>query len=648
MLFSIDTTWFQTLAWTILHSLWQGALVFIALLAYRALLPNLSPALKFRAAYVALISLFIIVTGTFIYLVEAHQENAQITAMVWYMQWQQLVSGLPKTTLESFINQNAAYISNIWFIGFFVFAIRYLLAYLWLVMQASRATQIQLPGICLDSIKSHMGITKRVVVKTSFQSGSPFTMGLVKAAIFLPMAVVNALSTEEMEAILAHELAHIKRNDFILNLIAALVETILYYHPVVWWLQRQLAQYREEACDDEAMAFTQKPLVYAKALLKIQELERQEKAPSLSLAFAGNNNHQLLNRIKRIFHMSHTPIQIKEKLMASLAILIFAMGLTEAYAYRHEGGKYSVIKAIEAKVSHQAQPAALDSLPLTKKKGSISIIKSDGEKEISLKMENGEIKSLSINGEQIPPADFDKHKHLIKEITTHDQEGFRTYTLTMDDFADRAFMFGENDAEAFDFDFSNHVKMFELDSLHKIFQLQGDSLHRLGQIMHLEADSLHKLFLEFPEMSKKNFKFHFPKEGIHFPDMEGFKEFEIHIPDMETTSPEDWARKLREEDHALMPEMHTNDRYFKRDDEKNLEQLIGSQLNRDGFLIAGKNNKIELSGKNLKINGEKQPSNIWNKYKNLFERETGMTLTKDTKLVFEIEGKESKRKYKAF
>ncbi|MBK8110645.1 MAG: hypothetical protein IPK46_10110 [Saprospiraceae bacterium] len=52
-----------------------------------------------------------------------------------------------------------------------------------------------------------------------------------------------------------------------------------------------------------------------------------------------------------------------------------------------------------------------------------------------------------------------------------------------------------------------------------------------------------------------------------------------------------------------------------RDNEKNLEQLIGSQLNRDGFLIAGKNNKIELSGKNLKINGEKQPSNIWNKYK---------------------------------
>ena len=647
MLFTIDTNWLQTLAWTILHSLWQGALVFIFLLMYRALLPRLSSAQKFRAAYVSLISLFIIVVATFMYLHNIRINSDHDKAIAWYFQWQQAVSGVQKTSIESFINQNANYISNIWFIGFFVFALRYLLAYLWLVMQASRATQIQLPDICLDTMKIKMGITKKVVVKTSFQTGSPFTMGLFKSAIFFPIAVINALSSEEIEAILAHELAHIRRNDFILHLFAALVETILYYHPVVWWLQRQLAQYREEACDDEAMAFTQNPLAYAKALLKIQEIDRLEKSPSLSLAFAGKNNNQLLNRIKRIFHMSHTPIQIKEKLMASLAILIFAMGLTEAYAYQHEGGKYSVIKAIESKVNHEIQPAVSDSLPQVKKKGTISIIKSDGEKEISLKMENGEIKSLSINGEQIPPAEFDKHKHIIKEITTDD---YKTYTLTLDDFSKGDFPFHGGDVRTFEFDFPNHGEMFQLDSLHRIFQLQGDSLHRLGKILQFEADSMHKLFLDFPHMGHNNFKFHFPEGGMHLPDMKGFKEFEIHIPEMEGWSPEDWAERQREaeEEITLMPELGRQDHFFKRDNEKNLEQLIGSQLNRDGFLIAGKNNKIELSGKNLKINGEKQPSNIWNKYKNLFERETGMTLSKDTKLVFEIEGKESKRKYKAF
>lgn len=645
MLFTIDTSWFQTLAWTILHSLWQGALVFIFLLIYRALFPHLSSAQKFRAAYASLISLFIIVVATFLYLHNAHIESAQNKAMLWYWQWQQTVAGIQKTSIESFINQNASYISNIWFIGFFVFALRYLLAYLWLVAQASKATSFQLPGICLDTMKKRMGIAQKVVVKTSFQSGSPFTMGLFTSAIFFPMAVVNALSTDEIEAILAHELAHIRRNDFILHLIAVFVETILYYHPVVWWLQRQMAQYREEACDDEAMAFTQNPMAYAKALLKIQEIDRLEKSPSLSLAFAGKNNNQLLNRIKRIFHMSHTPIQIKEKLMASLAILIFAMGLTEAYAYRHEGGKYSVIKAIEAKVNKEIQTTVTDSLPQIKKKGTVSIIKSDGEKEISLKMENGEIKSLSINGEQIPAADFDKHKHLIKEITTND---YKTYTLTLDDLSKGEFPFHGGDVRTFTFDFPNDGEMFQLDSLHRIFQLHGDSLHRLGKILQFEADSMHRLFLDYPHMGHNNFKFHFPDGGMHFPDMKEFKEFEIHIPDTEGWEPENWAQRQRDEEIALMPEMSRDNHFFNRDNDKNLEQLIGSQLNRDGFLIAGKSNKIELSGKNLKINGEKQPSNIWNKYKNLFERETGMTLTKDTKLVFEIDGKESKRKYKAF
>ncbi|MBK8110647.1 MAG: hypothetical protein IPK46_10120 [Saprospiraceae bacterium] len=161
MLFTIDTNWLQTLAWTILHSLWQGALVFIFLLIYRALLPRLSSAQKFRAAYVSLISLFIIVVATFIYLHNIHIDSAQNKAISWYFQWQQAVVGIQKTSIESFINQNASYISNIWFIGFFVFALRYLLAYLWLMMQVSRAKQIQLPGICIDTMKNTMGIAKK-------------------------------------------------------------------------------------------------------------------------------------------------------------------------------------------------------------------------------------------------------------------------------------------------------------------------------------------------------------------------------------------------------------------------------------------------------------------------------------------------------
>jgi len=76
--------------------------------------------------------------------------------------------------------------------------------------------------------------------------------------------------------------------------------------------------------------------------------------------------------------------------------------------------------------------------------------------------------------------------------------------------------------------------------------------------------------------------------------------------------------------------------------------VLGSQLNKDGLLLPQKENKIELTGKYLKINGEKQPSNIWNKYKRIFEEESGTTLEKNSRITFHFLGKESKRTYKAY
>ena len=75
---------------------------------------------------------------------------------------------------------------------------------------------------------------------------------------------------------------------------------------------------------------------------------------------------------------------------------------------------------------------------------------------------------------------------------------------------------------------------------------------------------------------------------------------------------------------------------------------IGNALNRDGLLKEYKNNKIELSGKHLKINGEKMPKALFNKYKNIYQEETGAPLTKKSKMIFDVEGKPSKRKVRAF
>lgn len=643
MFFTIDPAIFHTLTWTLIHSLWQGGLVFVVLSVYFYLRPQLSSAQKFNASYLGLVSLFGIVVYTFLHLysTSAALADGLVTLSQW-QQWSMVVDPADSWNLNRWVNNNAPYIANIWFIGFALFMVRYLFAYGWLLFQVSKASDYPLPDIDLKQMLFAMKIKREVQVKSCALSGGPFTMGLFKSAIYFPFAVLNHLNMQEMEAIIAHELAHIKRNDFLLNLIAAAIETILYYHPVIWWLQKQLSQHREEACDDEALAYTRNPMAYARALLKIEEMEQKNAAPELSLAFTGKNNNQLLNRIKRIFQMSHAPIQLREKLMASLVLIIVAMGLTEAYAYKHEDGKHSIIKALESRLTEKQIEVTIDSIPGNKKKQSISIIKSDGEKEISLKMENGEIKSLTIDGVTIPPADFDKHKDLIREITPEEDADHKSYTFS---FSDKDFNFQPFNGESFksfSFDFPKDLQMFKLDSLHKIYQIQGDSFMKLHDIFRFQADSLERLHLLMPEMDGNQFRFHFPEDGLRFEGTEGFGMPEIEGFDFSIEPP-----------HALdvHPRAETpifDRRHFNGGENKNLEQLIGSQLNRDGFLIAGKKNKIELSGKNLKINGEKQPSNIWNKYKELFEQETGMPLSKDTKLVFEIEGKTNNRKFKSF
>ncbi|MDD1444366.1 hypothetical protein MEO93_29315, partial [Dolichospermum sp. ST_sed3] len=83
-------------------------------------------------------------------------------------------------------------------------------------------------------------------------------------------------------------------------------------------------------------------------------------------------------------------------------------------------------------------------------------------------------------------------------------------------------------------------------------------------------------------------------------------------------------------------------------DSENFSEAIGNSLNRDGLLIPGQENKVELTGKQLKINGEKQPYNIFQKYKRIFEETSGTTLEKNSKLQFNYTGKESKRKFRVY
>src|SRR5215510_10089170 len=123
----------------------------------------------------------------------------------------------------------------------------------------------------------------------------PMVIGWLRPVILLPAGVLTGLTPQQLEAIIAHELAHIRRHDYLINLLQAVVETLLFYHPAVWWVSRRIRQEREHCCDDLAVAVCGDALTYARALLEMEQL----RAAGPQLAMAANGG-LLMNRIRRL------------------------------------------------------------------------------------------------------------------------------------------------------------------------------------------------------------------------------------------------------------------------------------------------------------------------------------------------------------
>ena len=124
----------------------------------------------------------------------------------------------------------------------------------------------------LERMAKRLGLARAVEVLQSTLVKTPVVVGYFRPAILLPLCVVTGLPEAQLELILAHELAHIRRHDYLVNLLQTLVETLFFYHPAVWWLSRQIRNERENCCDDVAMAAVGSRADYGRALLAIEEL----------------------------------------------------------------------------------------------------------------------------------------------------------------------------------------------------------------------------------------------------------------------------------------------------------------------------------------------------------------------------------------
>lgn len=188
-----------------------------------------------------------------------------------------------------------------------------------------------MPPLMLQDFASkvaiRMKIVKNIKVWLSDHVDVPATIGFIKPVILIPVASVNNLSSDQLEAIILHELSHIKRNDYLVNLFISVIETILFFNPFILLLSKALKKERENCCDDFVIQFRYDPHSYASALLSLEQSRRNNL--QLSVA-AVSGKKQLLMRIKRITNNKVAPHRFNygQKLFALLVMtgIIFSIG----------------------------------------------------------------------------------------------------------------------------------------------------------------------------------------------------------------------------------------------------------------------------------------------------------------------------------
>jgi bla regulator protein blaR1 len=305
-----------SMAWTLLHSLWQGLILFLIVSAVRWARPKATSTEKYLTSLFGILLIVLSSTVTFVTLfpkTSGFGFHADGNALV------NPASSLPDShfDLTSWINDHAKDVVYGWMAGMLIFSIRFF--NIWRYTRRLKNSAEKISGDWESRLKvlsEGLGLSRVIQLASSLRVSSPVLIGYLNPIILLPAGMVSGLSTDQLEAILLHELAHISRHDYLINILQSIVEIVFFFNPFVWLLSSQVRDDREWCCDDAVVRYAN-PANYATALQKLEEA----RTNTMVLAAAGNKNH-LLIRIKRIMEPSKTPRAGGKSIPALLLVLM--------------------------------------------------------------------------------------------------------------------------------------------------------------------------------------------------------------------------------------------------------------------------------------------------------------------------------------
>lgn len=321
----------NALAWSLLHSFWQIILITI-LWQISILLSKKAPAqVRYNISFLALLVIPLAFVFTFINQYKMYNDARRIvlfefdSAALFNIREEASFFLLQKNSpaFLQFIEQHSLLVFWVYLGGITLLSIYYLLTYSKLYV-LRRKSLLDIPdNLKIQAVKARnkLKIGEKVKVYLSNRISIPLVIGFIKPIILLPVAMIGSLSIQEAESILLHEFYHIRRKDHYVNALQYLLEIAFFYHPFIWWISCSLRKEREKCVDEWVVSQTGQPLLYAKALLNLEE-NRTEKT-QVALA-ASDSNNKLLTRIKNIMSMKTRKFNLGQK-MASVFVITLAV-----------------------------------------------------------------------------------------------------------------------------------------------------------------------------------------------------------------------------------------------------------------------------------------------------------------------------------
>lgn len=321
------------LAGALLHFLWQGALLGLLAALALALLRNARPQARYAVACAALLACVLwpaftlwqalMQAGDAVSVATAANAGIEVAPATDASALRQVVP-LPA-------NDPLPWIVALWAAGVAVCSLRMAGGLFW-VRRLCRHAQVEADAqwqACLQRLAARMGIGRKVALRVSDGDEGPVTAGWWRPVVLLPVAVVARMPADLVEALIAHELAHVRRHDYLVNLLQGAVETLLFYHPVVWWLSHRIRIERELVADDLAAAALGEPRRLALAL---SELDRhagvRSLAPPTRYAPAAHGGH-LMSRIRQLVRPERRAIG------SAVALPLIGLAVAGAAFYAH-------------------------------------------------------------------------------------------------------------------------------------------------------------------------------------------------------------------------------------------------------------------------------------------------------------------------